>query len=625
MCTLFLLLFSHLSVHSQITFNATGVGKNGTIQQYVVPPCVTQLIIDAYGAQGGNTNGGLGARIKGTVNVSFGDTVYIVVGQQGTVNGCGGSDASSGGGGGSFIWKNSGPNRTLLLVAGGGGGGNTNWGGTCVVGIEASTGTSGTQGNGITSALGGTGGNGGFGNAPSGTGSGGAGWLTNGQNSTYGTGCTGGLTYPFFTGGNGSNNFGITGQGDGGFGGGGGAVCGNGGGGGYSGGGGGEGSICRAGGGGGGSYNSGINQVNQAAAQTGNGNVTITPIFGSPFTVGANITPNNTICAGTLVTVTGNNANNYSWSNGVVNGTPFIPAASTTLQLVGTNLQGCTDTLLVDITVVLLPTINAGSDQTICAGTPVTLSASGTGNYSWNNNVQNDVGFTPTTTATYTVTGTDANNCSSSDEVIVTVNQLPTVNAGADQSICSGTQIILSGSGASNYSWNNNVQNDVGFTPTTSATYTVTGTDANNCSSSDEIIVTVNQPTSATQSQTALDTYTWPVNGQTFTQSGTYTATIPNAAGCDSTISLNLTLSFTGIYEVNENTITLFPNPAENMLHVKSSAILKGELKVFDMNGRILITQLLIGTESILYLDKLSKGSYLLQLDEGKPIQFQKN
>jgi hypothetical protein len=73
--------------------------------------------------------------------------------------------------------------------------------------------------------------------------------------------------------------------------------------------------------------------------------------------------------------------------------------------------------------------------------------------------------------------------------------------------------------------------------------------------------------TSSTQTQSAIDSYTWPVNGQTYAQSGTYTAVIPNAAGCDSTITLNLTLAFTGINEV----------------HLNNS---KKLLKITDLNGR---------------------------------------
>lgn len=56
--------------------------------------------------------------------------------------------------------------------------------------------------------------------------------------------------------------------------------------------------------------------------------------------------------------------------------------------------------------------------------------------------------------------------------------------------------------------------------------------------------------TTSTQTETALDSYTWPVNNQTYNQSGTYTAIIPNEAGCDSTITLDLTMQFTGIEEL---------------------------------------------------------------------------
>jgi len=63
-----------------------------------------------------------------------------------------------------------------------------------------------------------------------------------------------------------------------------------------------------------------------------------------------------------------------------------------------------------------------------------------------------------------------------------------------------------------------------------------------------------------------MDSYT--LNGQTYTQSGTYTQVIPNAAGCDSTISLILTLTFTGISEIGKNNYTVYPNPTYDLLNV---------------------------------------------------------
>jgi hypothetical protein len=59
--------------------------------------------------------------------------------------------------------------------------------------------------------------------------------------------------------------------------------------------------------------------------------------------------------------------------------------------------------------------------------------------------------------------------------------------------------------------------------------------------------------TSSSQTQTALDSYTWAVNGQTYTQSGTYSDTLVNAEGCDSIVTLYLTLTYTGINELTPN------------------------------------------------------------------------
>jgi hypothetical protein len=127
------------------------------------------------------------------------------------------------------------------------------------------------------------------------------------------------------------------------------------------------------------------------------------------------------------------------------------------------------------------------------------------------------------------------------------------VSGGPDQELCVGQSTSLFGTGANTYQWSNNIQNGVGFVPTATNSYILIGTDANGCVGTDTVTVTVNEVSSSTQTQTALDSYTWPVNGQTYLESGTYTAVIPNAAGCDSTITLELTLNFTGIESLQFN------------------------------------------------------------------------
>src|SRR5690606_20711630 len=136
-----------------------------------------------------------------------------------------------------------------------------------------------------------------------------------------------------------------------------------------------------------------------------------------------------------------------------------------------------------------IPVVNAGVDQTVCAGSTVTLTASGATSYAWSNGVSQGVAFIPATgSTTYTVTGTSL-GCSSTDQVVVTVNPNPVVNAGTDQSVCTGTSVTLSASGAASYSWSNGVVQGVAFTPAVGTqSYTVTGTSLG-CSSTDQVDV----------------------------------------------------------------------------------------------------------------------------------------
>lgn len=196
------------------------------------------------------------------------------------------------------------------------------------------------------------------------------------------------------------------------------------------------------------------------------------------------------VCQGTSVTLAGSGAQSYTWNNGGINNVPFTPNATLTYICTGTDANGCQNTDQVLVTVNPSPTVNAGNDQAVCAGTSVTLSASGASNYVWNNGVTNGIAFTPGSTQTYTVT-VSANGCQATDQVTVTVNPLPTVNAGTDQSICIGGTTTLSGSGTQSYIWNNGVSDGVSFAPGSTQTYTVTGTDANGCTDTDQITITV--------------------------------------------------------------------------------------------------------------------------------------
>ena len=96
---------------------------------------------------------------------------------------------------------------------------------------------------------------------------------------------------------------------------------------------------------------------------------------------------------------------------------------------------------------------------------------------------------------TYNVTGTDANTCVNTSSLNVTVNGLPTIVAGADQEVCEGTSISVSGAGGTAYVWDTGVADGASFVPPVGVTtYNVTGTDANTCVNTASLNVTVNGP-----------------------------------------------------------------------------------------------------------------------------------
>ncbi len=160
-----------------------------------------------------------------------------------------------------------------------------------------------------------------------------------------------------------------------------------------------------------------------------------------------------------------------------------IPTSTSTYKATYTSGAGCTDFVSEQITVNALPIINAGTNQAVCIGDGVTLSGTGGASYLWDNSVVNNVSFNPVITNTYTVTGTDANGCVNTDEVVVTVNPLPIATV-----VNNGNATITSNVGVS-YQWIDCASNlsisgatAQTFAPTSNGVYAVIVTNANNCS-----------------------------------------------------------------------------------------------------------------------------------------------
>ena len=124
--------------------------------------------------------------------------------------------------------------------------------------------------------------------------------------------------------------------------------------------------------------------------------------------------------------------------------------------------------------------------------------------------------------------------------------------------------------------------------------------------------------TTSSITETALDVYNAP-SGVTYTTSGIYNDTILNAAGCDSIITIDLTMSFTGISEYELGSIELYPNPSTEKITISVNEIyLAYPIMIMDQAGRVVIKSEVVALETEIDITKLESGIYYVKIGDLK-------
>ncbi|MBK6984858.1 MAG: gliding motility-associated C-terminal domain-containing protein [Bacteroidetes bacterium] len=225
-----------------------------------------------------------------------------------------------------------------------------------------------------------------------------------------------------------------------------------------------------------------------------------------------NVTPtvtasatNSVICNGNPTTLTASGASTYTWTSGVTNGVSFTPTVTATYSVIGTSVEGCTNTAIQTVTVNSTPTIAVNS-ASICSGQTATLIATGANTYTWSNSVSGSTQtVSPSATTIYTVTGTDVNSCVSTSAASATVgvSATPTITINS-ASICAGQTVTLTATGATNVTWNTTETTASIFTsPAFTTTYSVVGNNGG-CSSTQSTTVSVTPSPTITASVASL-------------------------------------------------------------------------------------------------------------------------
>jgi gliding motility-associated-like protein len=186
-------------------------------------------------------------------------------------------------------------------------------------------------------------------------------------------------------------------------------------------------------------------------------------------------------------TTLANSCTSYTW-----NGNTYNTSGTYNTLFPGGSSAGCDSTAVLELTITGLPTLLASSVSGTCGqanGTATATATGGAGNYaySWSNGATGNF-ISGLSSGSYSVVATDQNGCSATSQVIVSTTPAAGVTLIASDTILGVNETaVLEILGGDTYSWtpSTGLNCDDCFSviasPSSSTTYTVTGTDSSGC------------------------------------------------------------------------------------------------------------------------------------------------
>ncbi len=243
----------------------------------------------------------------------------------------------------------------------------------------------------------------------------------------------------------------------------------------------------------------------------------------------------------------------------------------------------------------------ASSNPSPCVGSSMVLTSPAVsgGTYSWSG-----PGVTGATTqtvsvtssGTYSVTITPALGaaCAYTLTLPVTFNAIPTVNITGNLSICYGTSTILTGNGATSYTWmpGNLTSSSLTVSPTSNTSYTLTGSNGVCTSTTSPAVtvvvnptptLTINSPTICNGSSATLN-----ITGNATSYSWTPSTGLSATTGASVTANPSATTTYTVIAAIGScgaaaiSVVTVNPTPT---VSVNSATICKGNSVSLNATG----------------------------------------
>ena len=310
---------------------------------------------------------------------------------------------------------------------------------------------------------------------------------------------------------------------------------------------------------------------------TVNINDTASMVIDSVITIDLDLGPDKVACDGNFIILENTSPSNqvynsYNWSTGASTSSIITNLPGTYSVTVTYGPPMCVAADQIVVTTADNPVITLGEDTILCANEYVLDAGEDGATFAWSDGTSTQTN-TVTNSGNYSVTVTNSEGCISEEDINLTLLETPVVDLGANFKLCisfNQTQLLSAGNSFDSYLWSTgattpNIVVGAGVTTVGNQTYSVTVTGDNGCEGEDAVVVEYSQ-----------------------------------CVGIDE--------------DINNSNVSLFPNPANDLVTFTAENTEMSEVQIFDLTGKMIYTNYPVSNRLEVNTSAFASGTYIVKV-----------